>query len=169
MRFTVVFTMLHHHISPGMHKDEPFHKVVKILKAKGPAIKMSHVAQTNLEIMYRIIKRYDMHWDMMTSSNGNIFRVTGPLCGEFTGPGEFTAQRPVTRNFDVFFDLRWVNTRHAGDMRRHCGHYDVNVMSCHALKTESCHSANFVVTCGWHRILSLWQSAVPPVTTKLTL
>ena len=24
-------------------------------------------------------------WNMMTSSNGNIFRVTGPLCGEFTG------------------------------------------------------------------------------------
>ena len=42
---------------------------------------------------------------MMTSSNGNIFRVTGPLCGEFTGPGEFPAQRPVTRSFDVFFDL----------------------------------------------------------------
>ena len=43
---------------------------------------------------------------MMTSSNGNIFRVTGPLCGEFTGPGEFPTQRPVTRSFDVFFDLR---------------------------------------------------------------
>ena len=42
---------------------------------------------------------------MMTSSNGNIFRVTGPLCGEFTGPGEFPAQWPVTRSFDVFFDL----------------------------------------------------------------
>ena len=42
---------------------------------------------------------------MMTSSNGNIFRVTGPLCGEFTGPGEFHAQRPVTRSFDVFFEL----------------------------------------------------------------
>ena len=27
------------------------------------------------------------HWNlMMTSSNGNIFRVTGTLCGEFTGP-----------------------------------------------------------------------------------
>ena len=25
-------------------------------------------------------------YNMMTSSNGNIFRVTGPLCGEFTGP-----------------------------------------------------------------------------------
>ena len=33
---------------------------------------------------------------MMTSSNGNIFH----------GPGEFPAQRPVTRIFDVFFDLR---------------------------------------------------------------
>ena len=42
----------------------------------------------------------------MTSSNGNIFRVTGPLCGEFTGPGDFPAQTPVTRSFDVFFDLR---------------------------------------------------------------
>ena len=43
---------------------------------------------------------------MMTSSNGNIFRVTGPLCGEFAGPGDFPTQRPVTRSFDVFFDMR---------------------------------------------------------------
>ena len=43
---------------------------------------------------------------MMTSSNGNIFRVTGHLCGEFTGPGEFPTQRSVTRSFDLFFDLR---------------------------------------------------------------
>ena len=50
---------------------------------------------------YLQIKAY-----MMTSSNGNIFRVTGPLCGEFTGPGEFPTQRPVARSFDVFFDLR---------------------------------------------------------------
>ena len=41
----------------------------------------------------------------MTSSNGNIFRVTGPLRGEFTGPGEFPAHRPVPRSFDVFFDF----------------------------------------------------------------
>ena len=47
---------------------------------------------------------------MMTSSNGNIFRVTGHLCGEFTGPGEFSAQWPVTQSLDVFFDLR-LNTR----------------------------------------------------------
>ena len=48
----------------------------------------------------------DYRWNMMTSSNGNVFRVTGPLCGEFTGPHEFPTQRPVTRTFDVFFDLR---------------------------------------------------------------
>ena len=52
---------------------------------------------------YHILK---CHFPMMTSSKGNIFRVTGPLCGEFTGPGEFPAQRPVTWSFDVFFDLR---------------------------------------------------------------
>ena len=42
----------------------------------------------------------------MTSSNGNIFRVTGPLCREFTGHGEFPSQRPMTGSFDVFVDLR---------------------------------------------------------------
>ena len=72
---------------------------------------------------------------MMTSSNGSIFRETGPLCGEFTGPGEFPTQRPVTRSFDVFFDLRLnkrlSNNREAGDLRRHRGHYDVSVMLTH--------------------------------------
>ena len=38
---------------------------------------------------------------MMTSSNGNMFRVTDHLCGEFTGD-----RRPVTRSFDGFFDIR---------------------------------------------------------------
>ena len=46
--------------------------------------------------------------------------------------GEFLAQRPVTQNFDVFFDLRmnngWVNNREAGDLRRLRAHYDVTVM-----------------------------------------
>ena len=46
--------------------------------------------------------------------------------------GEIPAQRPVTRSFDVFFDLRlnkrWVNNRDDGDLRRHRAHYDVTVM-----------------------------------------
>ena len=45
---------------------------------------------------------------------------------------ELPAQGPVTRSFDVFFDLRlylngWVNNREAGDLRRHCFHYDIIV------------------------------------------
>ena len=40
----------------------------------------------------------------MTSSNGNIFRVTGHLCGEFTG--QRWIPRPVTPSFDIFFNLR---------------------------------------------------------------
>ena len=43
---------------------------------------------------------------MMTSSNGNIFRVTGICAGNSPVSGEFPALRPVTRSFDVFFDLR---------------------------------------------------------------
>ena len=64
---------------------------------------------------------------MMTSSNGNIFRVTGHLCGEFTG----LRWIPRTKASDavLFFDVRvWVNTREAGDLRRYRIHYDVIVM-----------------------------------------
>ena len=48
----------------------------------------------------------------MMSSNGNIFLITGHLCGEFTITSDFPAQRPVTQSFDIFFDLRlnkWLN------------------------------------------------------------
>ena len=63
-------------------------------------------------------ENYDNRWwrlDMMTSSIGNIFRVTGPFHGEFTG--EFPSQMPVTRSFDVFFDLR-LNKRLCKQSRR---------------------------------------------------
>ena len=70
---------------------------------------------------------------MMTSSNGNIFCGTGPLCGEFTGHREFRTQRPVTRSFDVYLFCAWikgwVNNRKAGDLRRHWAHYDVTAMN----------------------------------------
>ena len=48
--------------------------------------------------------------------------------------GEFPAQRPVTRSFDVFFFISawingWVNNSEAGDLRRHRARYDVIVMN----------------------------------------
>ena len=79
----------------------------------------------------------------MTPSNGNIFRVTGPLCGEFTNYRWI----PLTKASDaelwcflcLYLNKRfskqswingWVNNREAGDLRRHRGHYDVIVMYC---------------------------------------
>ena len=62
-------------------------------------------------------------WDiMLTSSNGNIFRVTYPLCEEFTGNRwipltKFPSQRPVTRSFEALFDLR-LNKRLGTQHRR---------------------------------------------------
>ena len=56
---------------------------------------------------------YWMHhhyYTMMTSSNGNVFHITGHLCQEFTGHWWIPAQMPVTGSFDVFFDLH-INKR----------------------------------------------------------
>ena len=62
---------------------------------------------------------------MMTSSNGNIFRVTGPFCGEFTG------HRWIPRTMFSLISAwinGWVNNREASDLRRHRAHYNVTVM-----------------------------------------
>ena len=40
----------------------------------------------------------------MTSSNGNISALLAICTGHSPFPGEFHAQRPVTRSYDVFFD-----------------------------------------------------------------
>ena len=78
--------------------------------------------QTRAEVGVRQVRRLTM-----TSSNGNIFRVTGHLCGEFIGPGEFPAQRPVTRSF--MFPLicvwihSWENNREAETLPRPLWHH----------------------------------------------
>ena len=43
---------------------------------------------------------------MIESSNGNIYRVTGHLCGKFTDHRHKGQWCGVTRSFDVFVDLR---------------------------------------------------------------
>ena len=89
-------------------------------------------AQTNIG---KWITGFNQELRIMMSSNGNKFRVTGHLCGEFTGHGEFPAQRPVTRRFDVFFYLclnKRSNTQSSGwwfetpscSLWRHCNGYN---------------------------------------------
>ena len=93
-----------------------------------------------------------IYWYMMTSSNANIFRVTGHLCGEFTG------QRwiPRTKASDAelwYFSFicvwinGWVNNGEAGDLRLYRVHCDVIVMR---------NSQNYV--CGKMEYSGTWQN-----------
>ena len=69
----------------------------------------------------------------MTSSNGNISALLALCAGNSPATGEFPSQRPLTRSFDVFFDLRrnrqLSKKSDAGDLRRRRAHYDFTVMS----------------------------------------
>ena len=89
---------------------------------------------------------------MMTSSNGNIFRVTGQLCGEFTG--QFPAQRLVTQRFHVFFDRRlikllskqwwgWWFEMPSRPLWRHCNELRIRVIWGHLHPNDYTHSSHF--------------------------
>ena len=69
----------------------------------------------------------------MTSSNGNIFRVAGHLCGEFTGPPVNSPHNGQWRRALMYHLIcawinGWVNNSEAGDLRHHHAHYNVIVM-----------------------------------------
>ena len=61
-----------------------------------------------------------------------FFRVTGPLCGEFTCHRWIPLTKAMTRNFDVSLMLvranSLINHRDAGHLRRHGTHCDGIVM-----------------------------------------
>ena len=68
---------------------------------------------------------------MMASSYGNIFRVTGPLCGgihrsQFPHNGQW--RETLVFSFICAWINAWVNKRWAGDLRRYRAHHDVIVL-----------------------------------------
>ena len=68
----------------------------------------------------------------MTSSNVNIFRVTGHFTGNLPVPGEFP-NKGQWRGALMFTLIcarinGWVNNGEAGELRRHRTHYDVIVL-----------------------------------------
>ena len=70
---------------------------------------------------------------IMTSLNGNIFRVTGHLCGEFTGHRWILLTKASDAELRCFLWSTpwingWINNREAGDLRHNRAHYDVIVM-----------------------------------------
>ena len=95
---------------------------------------------------------------MWTSSNGNIFRVTGPLCGNSPVTGEFPAKgqwRGALKFYLIYAWINgWVNNREAGDLRRRRIHYDVTVMMHHSVDNirfeKQLHTCLFSCTSYWH-------------------
>ena len=94
---------------------------------------------------------------MMTSSNGNIYRVTGHLCGELTVPvnSPYKGQWRGALMFSLIcaWISGWVNNREAGDLRCNRAHYDVNVMLQYLLNNWEIFfsNCNFIFRC-----CSLW-------------
>ena len=84
--------------------------------------------------MYRHVEHACIFLNMVTSSNGNIFRVTGHLCGEFTGHRWIPSTKASDAEVWCFLWSApwingWVNNGEAGDLRRHRAHHDVTVMN----------------------------------------
>ena len=76
--------------------------------------------------VYVTYPRIWLQYKMMTPSNGNIFRVTGHLCGESPHKGQWRGALV----FSLFFAWinSWISNREVGDLRRHHTQYDVTVM-----------------------------------------
>ena len=74
---------------------------------------------------------------IMTSSNGNVFRVIGTLWGKSTCG--FPSQRVSNASFDFLcYPKQTTNSRVAGDLRRHGTHCDVSVMKSHKVLIFFC-------------------------------
>ena len=83
-----------------------------------------------IEILWRTPPLADTWWRHQMETFSALLAISA---GNSPVPGEFPVQRPVTRRFDVFFDVHpnkrlGVHNGEAGDLRRHRAHYDVTVM-----------------------------------------
>ena len=96
-------------------------RVLLVLLSRHPAMGVKW-AKLICEIVYpQISSSNGLQWLMMTSSNGSIFRITGPL--EFTGHRWISLTKASDAElwwflWSVWID-GWVNNYEAGDLRRH--------------------------------------------------
>ena len=91
-----------------------------------------HVARCEIFLVMDKNFRF-LEQSMMTSSNGNIFRVTGPLGGKFAGHQWIPHTKASDAELSFFrwsatWRNGWVNNREAGGLRRQGAYYDVIVM-----------------------------------------
>ena len=105
------------------------HVVLRVVNSLVPQI-YCNIFLTNSEPMLKISPWAIL---MMTSTSGNISRVTGNLWEEFIGPRWIFSQKgqwhgPLMFSLISVWINGWVNNREAGDVRRYRAHYGVTVM-----------------------------------------
>ena len=90
---------------------------------------------------------------IMTSSNGNIFRVTGHLCGLSPVNSQHKGQWRGALIFSLIWVWinGWINTRDAGDLRRYHSHYDVIVMSTATRLSQLSGQLHMMCECLWRK------------------
>ena len=76
----------------------------------------------------------------MTSSNGNIFGVTGPL-SPVNSPHEGQWHEALLFSLTCAWTNGWVNNRVAGDLTRHSAHYDVIVICSSVPSSQAVHQS----------------------------
>ena len=99
---------------------------------------MWRVNGKNWYILHRKLPRINIPYTLQKSHDDvikwKLFRLTGPLCGEFTGHRWIPLTKARDAELWCFFICTWingsVNNREAGDLRRHRAHNDVTVMHC---------------------------------------
>ena len=107
---------------------------------KGKSEALDCVSYRGLKLTDQIMKLLELGtirrhhaYNMMTSSNGTIIRVTCHSCGELTGP-RWNPPYKVQWRRALMFSLicarinGWLNNDEAGYLRRHRAYYDVTVM-----------------------------------------
>ena len=98
----------------------------------GTSCCLHDLSQTVLEYSCKLLLKILSHDDVIKWKHFPRYWPFVRCAGNSPATGEFPTQRPVTRSFDVFFDLRlingWVNNGEAGDLRRHRAQYIVTIM-----------------------------------------
>ena len=100
----------------------------------------------------------------MTSSNGNIFRVTGYLCGNSPHKGQWGGA--LILSLICVWINGSVNNCEAGDLRRYHAHYDISVM----IKDMSMHWQQRLEGVWFHLLLPyLFKGLIRPTIKTLSI
>ena len=104
-----------------------------IIKSRCPTVYSTVPPCDWVQLGCRVLQTQWKSSYMVISWNGNIFRVTGPLCREFTGHRWIPLTKASDAELWCFLLIctsknDWANNRDTGDFRCYRTHYDVTVM-----------------------------------------